>query len=134
MTFQPGLSGKSELLVESRHTALEVGSGRQRILATPVLVTLLEEAAQNAINSVLPEGADTIGTRLEIEHTSATPVGMRVTAMARLVDVQKRTLVFEVEAHDEKEQVGKGMHERAMVSVTAFSRLLARKATGLDVG
>lgn len=130
LKLQPGLTGTAELLVESRHTALEVGSGRQKILATPVLVTLMEAAAQNAIDHLLSEEEQTIGTRLDVSHEAATPIGMRVTATAQLVAVQKRTLVFEVSAYDETERIGKGIHERALFSVASFSRLLARKAAG----
>lgn len=132
--LRTGLAGTAELLVEGRHTALEVGSGRQQILATPVLVTLMEAAAQNAIDSLLPEGTQTIGTRLDVRHDSATPVGMRVTATARLIEVHKRTLVFEVSAHDEKELIGAGIHERTLISVVSFSRLLSRKSSNRAVG
>lgn len=128
LQLRVGLTGTAEMLVESRHTALQVGSGRQKILATPVMVTLIEIAAQNAIEGILPDGCQTIGTSLDVRHLAATPEGMQVNASAQLVEIRARTLVFQVIVSDENEMIGKGMHERALISPASFTRLLNRKA------
>lgn len=127
--LKTGLTGSAEILVDSRHTALHVGSGRQKILATPVLITLMETAAQNAVDGSLPEGCQTIGTRLDVQHLAATPEGMRVTASAQLIGMHGRTLVFQVSASDGHEKIGDGIHERSMISVESFLRLLNRKSS-----
>ncbi len=94
--LKPGLKGSTEILVGTRDTAPHVGSGKIKVLATPVMVNLMEEAALNAVEGLLPEGHQTVGTRLDISHVAATPVGMRVRAHAELVRVDDRKLTFRV--------------------------------------
>jgi len=106
VNLQPGLTGSTEILVGTRDTAPHVGSGKVKVLATPVMVSLMEEAALNAVEGLLPAGHQTVGTRLDISHTAATPVGMRVTARAELTNVEGRRLTFRVSASDEKEVIG----------------------------
>jgi predicted thioesterase len=107
-------------MVGTRDTAPHVGSGKIKVLATPVLVMLLEEAALNAVEGLLPAGHQTVGTRLDVSHTAATPVGMRVYAHAEVTRVEGRKLVFRVWAEDEVERIGEGLHERIIVNVGRF--------------
>jgi predicted thioesterase len=118
--MKPGLKSSTEILVGTRDTAPHVGSGKIKVLATPVLVMLLEEAALNAVEGLLPAGQQTVGTRLDVSHTAATPVGMRVTAHAEVTRVEGRKLTFRVWAEDEVERIGEGMHERIIVTVDRF--------------
>lgn len=118
--MKPGLKGSTEILVGTRDTAPHVGSGKIKVLATPVLVMLLEEAALNAVEGLLPSGQQTVGTRLDVSHTAATPVGMRVTAHAEVTKVEGRKLIFRVWAEDEVERIGEGVHERIIVTVDRF--------------
>lgn len=118
--MKPGLQGSTEIMVGTRDTAPHVGSGKIKVLATPVLVMLLEEAALNAVEGLLPAGHQTVGTRLDVSHTAATPVGMRVYAHAEVSRVEGRKLVFRVWAEDEVERIGEGMHERIIVNVGRF--------------
>jgi predicted thioesterase len=117
-----GLKGTTEILVGTRDTAPHVGSGKVKVLATPVMVGLMEEAALNAVEGLLPAGHQTVGTRLDITHTAATPVGMRVTATAELTKVEGRKLTFHVSARDEKETIGEGTHERIVINVARFDQ------------
>jgi predicted thioesterase len=125
--IQPGLRGTAELVVGEEHTAPRVGSGRVRVLATPVMTNLFEAAALGAIEHLLPAGHQSLGTRLSIRHIAATPVGMRVVATARVTRVDGRTVTFEVEAHDEKELIGDGTHERVVVNVAKFDARVQKK-------
>lgn len=118
--MKPGLQGSTEIMVGTRDTAPHVGSGKIKVLATPVLVMLLEEAALNAVEGLLPAGHQTVGTRLDVSHTAATPVGMRVYAHAEVTRVEGRKLVFRVWAEDEVERIGEGLHERIVVNVGRF--------------
>ncbi len=118
--MKPGLQGSTEIMVGTRDTAPHVGSGKSKVLATPVLVMLLEEAALNAVEGLLPAGHQTVGTRLDVSHTAATPVGMRVYAHAEVTRVEGRKLVFRVWAEDEVERIGEGLHERISVNVGRF--------------
>lgn len=125
-----GLTGISELVVAEAHTAPRVGSGRVHVLATPVMINLMEAAALDAVESDLPEGHQSLGIRLDVSHQAATPVGMRVRASARLVAVDGRTLRFAVEAADEKETIGAGSHERVVVNVARFDQRVQKKLSG----
>jgi predicted thioesterase len=123
----PGLTGTTEILVGTRDTAPHVGSGKIKVLATPVMVSLMEEAALNAVEGLLPAGHQTVGIKLDISHTAATPVGMRVVATAALTKVEGRRLTFHVSARDEKELIGEGVHERIVVNVARFDERTQRK-------
>ena len=127
--LKPGLKGSTEILVGTRDTAPHVGSGKIKVLATPVMVGLMEEAALNAVEGLLPEGHQTVGIRLEISHVAATPVGMRVRAHAELLKVEGRKLTFRVSAEDEKEPIGEGVHERIIVNLARFDQRTQEKAS-----
>jgi predicted thioesterase len=126
--LKPGLTGTAEILVGTRDTAPHVGSGKIKVLATPVMVGLMEEAALNAVEGLLPPGHQTVGTRLDITHVAATPVGLRVTAGAEVVRVESRRLTFRVWADDESERIGEGTHERIVVDVSRFDKRAQAKA------
>lgn len=123
----PGLEGHAELVVGDEHTAPQIGSGRVRVLATPVMINLMEAAALDAAENLIPAGHQSLGIRLDVRHIAATPVGMRVRATARLVAVDGRTLKFQVEAHDEKDLIGDGSHQRLVVNVARFDQRVQAK-------
>jgi fluoroacetyl-CoA thioesterase len=127
MEIRPGLSGTAELVVGEEHTAPRVGSGKVHVLATPVMINLIEAAALAAIEHLLPAGHQSLGTRLDVRHIAATPVGMRVRAAAVVESVSGRTVRFKVEAHDEKELIGDGTHERVAVNVAKFDARVQKK-------
>jgi fluoroacetyl-CoA thioesterase len=124
---KPGLTGSASLIVTDEHTAPRVGSGRVRVLATPVMINLIEAAALDAVEGLLPAGHQSLGTVLNVRHIAATPVGMRVTAQVEVVGVEGRTIRFRVEAHDERELIGDGTHERVVVNVAKFDLRVQRK-------
>jgi predicted thioesterase len=125
--LKPGLSGTVEIVVGTRDTAPHVGSGRIGVLATPVMVNLMEAAALQAVERFLPPGYQTVGTRLEVRHFAATPVGLKVRARAELVKVEGRTLTFRLRAEDEREPVGEGVHERIVIHVGRFDERMQKK-------
>jgi predicted thioesterase len=125
--LKPGLEGHSELMVGEQHTAPKIGSGRVRVLATPVMINLMEAAALDAVENLIPAGYQSLGTRLDVRHIAATPVGMRIRATARLLAVEDRTLQFRVEAHDERDLIGDGAHIRLVVNVARFDQRVQTK-------
>jgi len=127
LQLKPGLRGEAGLVVSGEHTAPRVGSGAIAVLATPVMINLMEAAALAAVERFLPPGYQSLGTLLNVRHIAATPVGMRVTAVATLEKVDGRTLAFRVEAHDERELIGDGTHERVVVNVEKFDQRVKRK-------
>ena len=123
-----GLTGTAELVVGEQHTAPRVGSGRIRVLATPVMINLIEAAALAAVEQSLPEHYQSLGTHLDITHIAATPVGMKVRATAEVTRIDGRTIHFKVRAEDEKELIGEGIHERVVVNVERFDKRVQEKA------
>ena len=126
----PGLTGTAEIVVGPEHTAPFVGSGRIAVLATPVMINVIEAAALAAVEHLLPPGHQSLGIRLDISHTAATPVGLRVIATAEVTRVEGRTISFHVTARDEFEPIGGGSHERVVVSVARFDERVQRKLAG----
>jgi fluoroacetyl-CoA thioesterase len=122
-----GFIGTAELVVGPEHTAPRVGSGRIAVLATPVMINLIEAAALAAVEHLLPAGHQSLGIRLDVRHFAATPVGLRVTATAEVTRVEGRTVTFKVEARDEREPIGEGTHERVVVNVARFDQRVQRK-------
>ena len=117
----PGKRGRAELVVGEEHTAPRVGSGLVHVLATPVMINLFEAAALDAVDQHLPAGYQSLGTVLNVRHIAATPVGMRVRASAEILRVEGRTVYLKVEARDERDLIGDGLHERVVVNVEKFS-------------
>ena len=126
-SIRPGVVGRAQLVVGEEHTAPRVGSGKVHVLATPVMINLIEAAALAAIEHLLPAGHQSLGTRLDVRHIAATPVGMKIFASATVESVSGRTVTFRVEARDEKELIGDGMHERVVVNVEKFDARVQRK-------
>src|SRR5690348_10168275 len=128
--IRPGLGGTASLVVASEQTAPFVGSGRIAVLATPVMINVIEAAALAAVEHLLPVGHQSLGTHLDISHIAATPVGLRVTATAEVSRVEGRTITFRVDARDEREPIGGGTHTRLVVSVARFDERVQRKLRG----
>lgn len=125
-------SGSAELVVAAEHTAPHVGSGQIAVLATPVMVNLMEAAALDAVENQLPAGHQSLGIHLSVSHFAATPIGMRVLARAELVDIDERRLLFKVSAEDEQELIGEGTHERVIVNVARFDLRVQEKTDSFD--
>lgn len=125
--LKPGLTGIAEIVVGTRDTAPHVGSGKIGVLATPIMVNLMEAAALQAVEKFMPPGYQTVGTHLDVRHFAATPVGLRVRAEAELVRVDGRTLTFRIRAADEREPIGEGDHERLIINVERFDERMQRK-------
>jgi predicted thioesterase len=94
------------------------------------MINLIEAAALAAIEHLLPLGHQSLGIKLDVSHTAATPIGLRVTATAEVLRLEGRTVTFRVEAHDEVEPIGGGTHQRVVVSVERFDERVQRKVRG----
>lgn len=131
MTFEalrPGLTGEAALVVAEEHTARHLGSGGVRVLATPQMILLMEQASVAAVDLVLPDGHRTVGVQLNVRHLAPTPVGFEVRATSELTEVEGRRLTFRLQVHDGVELVGEGTHQRAIINVQQFGERVARKA------
>jgi predicted thioesterase len=127
-SLQPGLNGVAETTVVLENTARHIGSGLVAAFATPAMIALMEQSAVNAVAPHLPDGWQTVGVHVDVQHLAATPVRMKVVARAELVGVTGRRLKFQVTAHDEVELIGRGTHERAVVDLERFGARLASKS------
>ncbi len=115
-----GIKGYSEETVSMEKTASVVHSGNLLVYATPAMIALMETAAYESVAPHLEDGMSTVGTLVNIKHLAATPVGMKVHAKTKLVEMDKRRLVFKVEAYDERGMIGEGMHERFIIQKEKF--------------
>jgi fluoroacetyl-CoA thioesterase len=120
-----GARGVATAKVTAENTALALGSGDVPVFGTPALVALMEQAAVLALAGGLEPGETTVGTRLEIAHLAATPVGAAVRAEAELVAVEGRKLTFAVAAFDDRQKIGEGRHQRMRVARDRFLGKLA---------
>jgi fluoroacetyl-CoA thioesterase len=125
---QAGAVGRVEAVVDDAMTAAAVGSGLVKGLATPTMIGLMEGAAVAAVADALPPGTSSVGTRVDVRHLAPTPVGMKVVAEARLTEVDRRRLTFEVSVADEKGMVGQGIHERYIIDSARFAESMAQRA------
>lgn len=127
-----GMTGEKKEIVTNDNTAIKYGSGNISVYATPAMVGLMEGACVNAVDPHLPEGLSTVGIDLKIKHTAATPVGMTVRAIAEIIEVDGKRLVFTVKAFDDKEQIGVGTHERYIVTIQKFLQKAETKKTNCE--
>lgn len=118
--LEVGMKAEQKVTVTGEMTAATMGSGALEVLATPYMIALMEGTAQSAIQSALEEGQGSVGTRIDVKHLAATPVGMEVTCTAEVVEIDRRRVVFQVEAFDEVEKIGEGTHERFIISNDRF--------------
>ncbi|MDO4815722.1 MAG: thioesterase family protein [Bacillota bacterium] len=123
-----GTKGRVETVVNESNTAKAVCSGTLDVFATPNMIGLMEQAAQMSVAEYLEEGQGTVGTKIDVTHDAATPLGMKVWAESELVEVDRRRLVFEVAAYDECGLIGKGRHERFIIQNNKFLAKVNAKA------
>jgi predicted thioesterase len=120
MSLQIGIKGEATTTVVYANTAAAVGAGGVEVFATPMMIALMENAAWRAVAEELAEGQVTVGTLVNVRHLAATPLGQQVRAVAELIEIDRRRLVFRVAAYDEKQQIGEGLHERFIVNLDQF--------------
>ena len=123
-----GLRGQAETAVTERNTAAAMGSGLLPVFATPAMLALMEQAAASSVQPCLAEGESSVGTRLEVSHLAATPIGLSVRAESELVEIDRRRLVFIVRAWGGDELIGEGRHERFVIQTRRFMEKALAKA------
>lgn len=120
--LRTGIKGEQKEVVDSGNTAAAMKSGTLQVYATPAMIALMEQAAYKSVQDELEEGQGTVGTRMEVSHISATPLGQTVTAKSLLTGIDRRKLTFRVEAYDEEGRIGEGVHERFLVDNESFQK------------
>lgn len=130
MSLEVGVRGRADEIVSKNNTAAAAGSGGLQVFGTPYMVALMEKAAWASIAPHLAEGESTVGTKLNISHVSATPVGMKVWAESEITLVDGKRIELKVAAYDEKGLIGEGTHERFIVTDERFLAKTAKKLEG----
>ena len=125
-SIPPNVSSQQSEVITESHSARTMGSGCLDVLATPMMIALMEAAALEAVQLYLPEGWTTVGTRVECDHSRATALGDRVSANATLTQQEDRTLHFLVEAEDSRGIIWKGFHQRFIVNIEKFMKKLEK--------
>lgn len=120
--LRTGIKGEETEVVDSGNTAAAMKSGTLQVYATPAMIALMEQAAYKSVQDELEEGQGTVGTRMEVSHISATPLGQTVTAKSVLSAIDRRKLTFQVEAYDGEGKIGEGVHERFIVDQESFQK------------
>ena len=122
-----GTKNEEKLLVTSDVAIDFIGNEEARVLSTPNMILNMEKTSRNAVLPLLEPGHDTVGTHVNVYHLAATPIGMTVTFRAEVTSVEDRRINFKVEAFDEKEKVGEGTHQRAIINVGRFATRVQAK-------
>ena len=118
--LEAGIKGQHTIIVEKENTAAVMKSGTLAVFATPAMIALMENTAYKSVADELEEGAGTVGTLMNVKHVAATPVGMEVTCETKLIEVDRKRLVFEVKAYDAAGVIGEGTHERFIIDNERF--------------
>jgi len=127
MAIPIGTKGERQLLVTNSEAISFMGTEGARVLATPQMILYMERTCRETVLPLLEPGHDTVGTQVNVSHLAATPIGMMVTFSCEVIAVNDRRIQFRVEARDEKDKIGEGTHERAIVNVARFATRMAEK-------
>lgn len=120
--IEKGIKGHLEQTVTDELCADRIGSGLVKVFATPMMIALIERTCNESVTPLLDPGQGTVGTRIDVSHCAATPVGMRVWCDSELIEVDRRRLVFSVRAYDQCGLIGEGTHERFIIDSDRFQQ------------
>ncbi len=120
MELKTGIKNHSELTVTDNETAASAGSGGQPVFSTPHMIGLMETTAWSSVEPYMGEGKSTVGTRIDVRHLSASPIGAHISCESELIEIDRRRLVFRVTASDDAGPIGEGTHERFIIDVGRF--------------
>ncbi len=129
MSVEIGCKGRSETVVSEANTAAAIGSGLVPVFATPYMIALMENAAANSLLPYLAPDEGSVGVHLDVSHSAATPIGMKVWAVTEVTAVDGKKITFDVAAYDERGEIGRGTHQRAIIKPERF---LAKARAKLD--
>lgn len=125
--IKSGLSKEINATVEKSMLAVNIGSGSLEVLATPVMIMLMEKASCQCIEDCLENDETTVGTEMNVKHISATPENMNVRIKSEVTEVNGREIVFSVEAFDDAGKIGEGVHKRFLVYGERFTQKTKNK-------
>lgn len=115
-----GIKGFREQIVSFDDTAAKYGSGLVEVFATPAMIALMENTCYKSVNEFLPNGFGTVGTKVDVSHIKSTAIGEKVYCKSELIEIDRKRLVFIVNAYDEDGEIGSGKHERFIIDLKKF--------------
>ena len=125
--LSPGLRREETFIVEEQHTAYHIGSGDERVLGTPWMISFMERVSNRLISEHLPESYLSVGIHVDVKHLAPTPIGVRVRVTAEVLEVVKNRALLAVETWDDQEKLGEGTHWRAAVERERYMRRVLAK-------
>lgn len=130
--IQIGMQSSKTYRVKPEHTAIEVGSGSLKVLATPSLIAFMENTALNLLADHLPQGFSSVGVHIDMHHSAPTPIGGKVNVICQVKSINRASVTFSIKAQDEHEPIGQGQHTRAVIDVGRFRKRVFKKRSGKD--
>lgn len=122
MDLQIAMRYKKRKKLEAKDSALSYGSGMLNVLASPAMISFMEECSHKLLLECLSEGQDSVGTEINVKHLKATPIGMKIECKVEVIEIDGKSVLFKVEAWDEKGKIGEGTHQRFIIDVERFMK------------
>ena len=116
----PGMVREETFLVEEQHTAYHIGSGDEKVLGTPWMISFMERVSNRLVAAQLPEGQISVGVHIDVRHLAATPVNVEILVRAEVLEVLKNRVKLSIEAWDNQDKIGEGTHLRVVVDKERF--------------
>ena len=129
--FHPGMIREDNFPVTMENSAIHLGSGSSRVLATPWMIAFMERVSHRLLTCCLPEGYSSVGTHLDVYHLAPTPVGSTIRVKAEVLSVDGNRIQFKIDAWDNLEKIGEGTHERVVIDEARFLRRVEKKIAAL---
>jgi fluoroacetyl-CoA thioesterase len=128
---QPGMTREDQYPIAMENSAIHLGSGSSRVLATPWMIAFMERTSHRLLTCCLPEGYSSVGTHLDVRHLAPTPVGATIRVRSEVLSLDGNKIYFNIEAWDNLEKIGEGKHERVVIEEARFLRRVEKKLASL---
>jgi fluoroacetyl-CoA thioesterase len=129
--FHPGMTREDNFEITLEYSAIHLGSGSSRVLATPWMIAFMERVSHRLLTCCLPDGFSSVGTHVDVRHLAPTPVGATIHVRAEVLSLDGNKISFLVEAWDSVEKIGEGKHDRVVIDEARFWRRVEKKLTSL---
>ena len=129
--IHPGMVEENRFTVEESHSASQIGSGDMRVLATPAMISFMEKTSHRLLMGHLPPGQSSVGIKVEVQHLAPTPLGSTVRVRSEVLHVDGLRVTFKIQAWDDQEQIGEGLHERTVIDEVRFLKRVSSKLANL---
>ncbi len=129
--IHPGMTREDSFSITMDNSAIHIGSGSSRVLATPWMIAFMERVSHRLLTCCLPDGYSSVGTHLDVRHLAPTPVGATIRVKAEVLSLDGNRVYFSIEAWDDLEKIGEGQHERVVIEEGRFLRRVEKKLESL---